>query len=307
MMKETVTIIVPIFKVEDYLDRCVESLVDQTYSNIEILLIDDGSPDNCPFMCDEWAKKDSRIKAIHKKNGGLSSARNLGINIASGEYLLFVDSDDYLDTNAVEKLYAYSNNADIVVAEATIYENGKIIHRCHTNLRENKIYTGAEYCIEAIRKEEWFAAACYNFYKRDYLIQNNLFFIEGILHEDNEFITRLFLYTNNVKYLHFEFYKYVIREGSITMNVNAKRYLDLFKTYEKWLKLSETLDDGKLKKSYKGMICKSYIHTCREFHLVNNEVPEGLNNKYLIMNALNMKELIKTLAFVMFRKAYIGL
>ena len=84
--KPLITIIIPVYKVEDYLDKCVESVVNQTYKNLEIILVDDGSPDNCPKMCDDWAKKDKRIKVIHKENGGLSDARNFGLNYADGEY-----------------------------------------------------------------------------------------------------------------------------------------------------------------------------------------------------------------------------
>lgn len=101
-MEKLISIIVPIYKVENYLIRCIESIVCQTYENIEIILVDDGSPDKCPMICDEWAKKDERIKVIHKKNGGLSDARNAGITIAQGEFLLFVDSDDCIEKDLCE-------------------------------------------------------------------------------------------------------------------------------------------------------------------------------------------------------------
>lgn len=93
-----VSIIVPIYKVQEYLNECIESIVNQTYKNIELILVDDGSPDKCPQMCDEWAGKDNRIRVIHKENGGLSSARNAGLDIIKGEYVAFVDSDDFIFT-----------------------------------------------------------------------------------------------------------------------------------------------------------------------------------------------------------------
>ena len=113
---DLISIVIPVYKVEQYLDRCVESIVNQTYKNLEIILVDDGSPDNCPKMCDEWAKKDKRIKVIHKKNGGVSSARNAGIELASGEYLQFVDSDDYIDVSFSESLLSgyESNDVDLI-------------------------------------------------------------------------------------------------------------------------------------------------------------------------------------------------
>lgn len=104
LQEQRISVIVPIYKVEAYLERCVESIVNQTYRNMEIILVDDGSPDNCPAMCDAWAKKDSRIKVIHKPNGGLSDARNAGMAIASGEYIGFVDSDDWIAPEMYERL-----------------------------------------------------------------------------------------------------------------------------------------------------------------------------------------------------------
>ena len=103
--EELISVIVPVYKVEKYLNKCVQSIIQQTYTNLEIILVDDGSPDNCPQMCDEWAKKDSRIVVIHKKNGGLSDARNAGIAVAKGKYIGFVDSDDYIESTMYEDLY----------------------------------------------------------------------------------------------------------------------------------------------------------------------------------------------------------
>ena len=115
MDKPLISIIVPIYKVEKYLERCVQSIVDQTYQNLEILLIDDGSPDNCPAMCDNWAKNDPRIKVIHKKNCGLSAARNTGISISTGEWLIFVDADDVISKYLVEALYRERSGEDCLI------------------------------------------------------------------------------------------------------------------------------------------------------------------------------------------------
>lgn len=103
-MEKCVSVIVPIYKVEPYLKRAVDSIINQTYSKLEIILVDDGSPDNCGKICDDYAKRDNRIKVIHKENGGLSDARNAGLDIATGEYIAFVDSDDYIAEDFVETL-----------------------------------------------------------------------------------------------------------------------------------------------------------------------------------------------------------
>lgn len=120
-----ISIIVPVYKTEQYLDRCVESIVNQTYKNLEIILVDDGSTDNCTAMCDKWAEKDNRIKVIHKENGGVSSARNAGIDIASGEYIGFVDGDDWIDTDMYDFLMShFDDDTDIVrCSYRKVYEN----------------------------------------------------------------------------------------------------------------------------------------------------------------------------------------
>ena len=103
-MEELISVIVPIYKVEDYLDRCIQSLVNQTYKNLEIILVDDGSPDDCPRICDEWEKRDQRIKVIHKENGGLSDARNAGMKVMVGAYVSYIDSDDWIAQDMYQKM-----------------------------------------------------------------------------------------------------------------------------------------------------------------------------------------------------------
>lgn len=137
-----ISVIVPVYKTEGLLDRCVESIVGQTYKNLEIILVDDGSPDNCPAMCDEWAKKDSRIRVIHKENGGLCSARNAGMDIATGDYLGFVDSDDCIEPDMYQLLVenAVSTQADISRCGIFVDEES----------RENGICVDCEYAKRTV-------------------------------------------------------------------------------------------------------------------------------------------------------------
>ena len=122
MEEDLITIVIPIYKVENYLDKCVKSVINQTYKNLEIILVDDGSPDNCPKKCDEYEKKDTRIKVIHKENGGLSDARNAGIDIAKGKYITFIDSDDYVSEDYVEYMYNLlkQNNTKMSTCETQV-------------------------------------------------------------------------------------------------------------------------------------------------------------------------------------------
>ena len=138
-----VSIIVPVYNVEKYLSRCMDSLLNQTLKDIEIILVDDGSPDNCPAICDEYAKQDHRVKVVHKKNGGLGYARNSGMEMASGEFLAFVDSDDFVDVTMYEKLLkcVEENKLDTCYCRMQkYYPSGKIIPM--EELAENKIFEG---------------------------------------------------------------------------------------------------------------------------------------------------------------------
>lgn len=166
-MDEKVSIIIPVYKVEKYLNRCVASVINQTYKNIEIVLVDDGSPDNCPQMCEEWANKDDRVRVIHKENAGLGMARNSGIKIATGDYLMFVDSDDYLSENAVSVLYErlIEDESDFAVGKhVDVHEDGRQDDSyCYT--MTNKTIDVDELC-ELMGRENFPVAAWGKIYKR---------------------------------------------------------------------------------------------------------------------------------------------
>ena len=128
---DLISVIVPVYKVEQYLNECIKSIINQTYKNLEIILVNDGSPDDCGKMCDIWAKKDNRIKVIHKKNGGLSDARNCGIDIANGKYIQFVDSDDLLELDMIDFLYTniQKYNCDISICSNYIFDEKEVINQ----------------------------------------------------------------------------------------------------------------------------------------------------------------------------------
>lgn len=183
---DLISVIVPVYKVEEYLDQCVKSIVGQTYKNLEIILVDDGSPDHCPIMCDRWAEKDSRIKVIHKENGGLSDARNAGLKVATGEYVAFIDSDDWVDENLYECLLTESKKCGAQIAACNIvrvYEDG----RKETGVIYQQHVFNAEQAMETLSRGDGFCAVAWN-----KLYQKSLFegvqYPVGKLHED-EFVT----------------------------------------------------------------------------------------------------------------------
>lgn len=169
-MKSTsplVSIIIPVYKVENYLRRCVDSVIKQTYDNIEIILVDDGSPDNCPLMCDEYAQKDKRVKVIHKSNGGLSDARNCGMKAATGEYITFVDSDDYVAYNYIEVLvnHAVKNEADIVCAGIEIVDEFEVTY-AYRKSNTDFIINSVEAVEKLFRDEFPYNYSCGKLYHR---------------------------------------------------------------------------------------------------------------------------------------------
>ena len=146
MNEALVSVVLPIYNVEMYLERCIESIVNQTYKNLEIILVDDGSPDHCPQICDEWGKKDSRVRVVHKVNAGLGMARNTGIEYATGKYICFFDSDDYVKTDTIEKTVGLAEkvNADIVTFGYSNVDNNGLVKSEYVPSTVKEIFHGKE-------------------------------------------------------------------------------------------------------------------------------------------------------------------
>ena len=214
-MSQLISIIVPVYKTEKYLDKCVESIVSQTYTNLEIILVDDGSPDNCPKMCDEWAEKDNRIKVIHKVNDGLANARNSGIEMCTGDYVMFVDSDDYIELDMAEFLLdlILKNNSDISRCGLVLsFENGNTKKYENNNL----IYPSKnELLIDLINENYNGGIVCNKLYKTS-LIKKVQFEKKDGASEDIMFNYKVYALTQKVVFYDIPKYHYVIRSQSIT-------------------------------------------------------------------------------------------
>lgn len=235
---DLISVIVPVYKVEQYLNKCVESIVNQSYTNLEIILVDDGSPDNCPRMCDEWARKDARIKVIHKANGGLSDARNAGLKIATGEYIGFVDSDDWIHEEFVAILYnailQYNSNLSACDVDF-VYE---FVARNSVSTPIKTILNTREQALDNLIKGTGFRAVVWNkLYHKD-LLSNESFRFDKY-HEDEFFTYRILAKSTNPVYVDAKLYNYFQRENGIVHSVSEKHLdsldayierLDFFKT-----------------------------------------------------------------------------
>lgn len=298
-----ISIVVPVYKVEEYLPRCVESLVNQTYKNLQIILVDDGSTDNCPKLCDDYAKKDSRIEVIHRENGGLSAARNSGVMIATGDYLLFVDSDDFIELDSCERfinvLKNQKDDIDLIVGVAKEIRENKTTFQKHTNLKENHIYTPSEFIQKSIKSNEWYAPAWLNLYNTKWFKKNNFKYAEGLYFEDLEIQPKIFLNANKILYLDYPFYNYLIRENSImTTSFSDKKRRDCFFIIEEWFSIFSDIKDKKLQKYLFYWLSHCYLHMANHGKITLDKFPNGINTKFLFHHCGNLKGLLKTIYFI---------
>ena len=237
-MSKKISVIVPIYNVEQYLDKCIESLVNQTYRNLEIILVDDGTKDKSGEIADLWATQDDRIRVIHKKNGGLSDARNAGMKIATGEYIAFVDSDDYINIKMYEKMMNifFKENVDIVECEVNyVYEN-KIVYG--KNSQQVKIFKQDEALKELILEQNLHQTVWNKLYKKECI--SNIFFEVGKINEDEFWTYKIFLNAQGIAKLNDNLYFYLQRSNSIMGcdNYSLKR-LDVLEARYRRLKYIE--------------------------------------------------------------------
>lgn len=213
-MNPLISVIVPIYNVEKYLARCVDSIVNQTYKNLEIILVDDGSPDRCPQMCDDYAEKDSRIKVVHKKNGGLSDARNAGMAVATGKYISFIDSDDYVSDDFFECLLDVMNkeNSDIVECSVVKFYEDNRFDEFSDDLSV-KTYDTQD-AMSALIAENPFHQHVWNKLYKIELVKDIPYAV-GKLNEDEFWTYQVFGRANKVARLNKTMYYYFQRNSSI--------------------------------------------------------------------------------------------
>lgn len=209
-----ISVIVPIYKVESYLNKCVESIVRQTYTDLEIILVDDGSPDNCPQMCDDWAAKDSRIKVVHKENGGLSDARNAGLAVATGEYISFIDSDDWIEPAFIEVLLHATTTTGADIAECAtrlVSEDGKELYA--RGVAENETLDTVTALVRLVKEDCVFQTVWNKLYRREVI--GDILFEKGKYNEDDYFTYQIFDRAKKIALVARPMYNYLQRGSSI--------------------------------------------------------------------------------------------
>ncbi len=225
-MNPLISIIVPIYKVENYISRCIDSIINQTYKNLEIILVDDGSPDNCPKICDDYASKDDRIRVVHKKNGGLSDARNAGIQVATGGYISFIDSDDYVSLDFIETLYntITSENSDVVECSVVKFYDDRHFEAYNDDFKIASFDTVSS--LSALISENPFHQHVWNkLYKSELVI--DIPYAVGKLNEDEFWTYQIFGKSKKVTKINKTMYYYFQRESSIMGNRYNLRRLDV--------------------------------------------------------------------------------
>ena len=237
-MEQLVSIIVPVYNVDKYLKECVDSILQQTYNHIEVILVDDGSTDTSGDICDQYSVYDDRVKVIHKLNGGLSDARNVGLEHAAGEYIYFCDSDDFIDYDMIEQAlgYSVSNKADFVFFDAIPFSDEGIPYnnKAYKRNRQYNVATGKETGVRELVMDEYMPCIPLYMYKKDFLSKYKLTFRRGIIGEDELFSFWAYLYAERVAYIPRRFYHRRLRKGSImTTTGNTKRkFNDYFLIYQ---------------------------------------------------------------------------
>lgn len=257
MTTPLISVIVPVYRVEKYLERCVKSILSQTYKNLEVILVDDGSPDQCPAICDACAEKDARVKVIHQENKGLSGARNAGIDAAFGEYLAFVDSDDYVSPHFIEELYQLLQDTGCAIGQCRFsYVKGDgLVEEGDSAFC---IYRGESLMEQLYGPEEkatCFVVAWNKLYRAELFKETGIRYPEGRIHEDEATTYRLFHEAKKLAFLDRALYGYYTENGgSITSVFSAKRL--------QWLTAHEERIAFFKKNGYEKLLPAAYRKLC---------------------------------------------
>lgn len=299
------SIIVPMYNVDKYITRCVNSIKNQTLNDFEVIFIDDGCTDGTVFLLKELIKGESQYHLIRQKNKGLSSARNKGIEHARGRYIILLDSDDVLTDKCCETIHKSLTNhkqADIVAYGFTEIKKCISTNISHTSVGyfESKEFMKNELINNNLYMVSWSYA-----YKKEFLKDNNLIFKEGILHEDEEFTPRALLTAKNILSIKEPLYRYYINNNSITTKKNKdKNAIDLYSTLKNLSNIYSKLDDLFLRKELENLLVEKYLFMISGDSISKNVKKDLIDRKFLIGKNKNIKNKIKAMIFIISPSLY---
>lgn len=306
-----ISVIVPIYNTEKYLSKCIESIIKQTYNELEIILVDDGSTDSSLSICEIYQKKDSRVKIVHQDNKGLSEARNVGIKIATGDYLAFIDSDDFIKEDSFEILMKATDTPDIIVGEAIRYLNKD---NCFPKVGKRKfvdqIMTGEDFLKLCLKQNKLTMCVQFNLYSKKLIIDNNLFFKSGILHEDEWWTPQILMNAEKVYYSGYYFYYHVFRENSITSSKSnlKKRGKDLVNTaffLSQLIKMQPLNTDREFIVLFSDYILMLFLSGYYSGKLYDERKKEKVRDKrFVVSHAHSFRNKLKMLIFCISPKYY---
>lgn len=310
------SIIIPVYNVEEYIEECVDSIVNQSnkYKNlIEIILIDDGTRDNSGKICDAYEKKYSFIKVFHKQNEGLSETRNYGLRKSSGKYVWFVDSDDYICENSLNKILTIlgKDDIDIVLGDANVVDavgnfTKKLIHR---GLISDNKYSGLETIKYQLEQEKNYIVMVWvGIYRRQFLIDNNLYFEKGLIHEDELWTPITLINASKIIYKNILIYNYRIRANSI-MRDNKNSSIHVKTIIYVLNKLNEYVDnfvnDKHTRNLIKDNIARRYLYNIVYWNFYKYpELYKTVNTKQIFLNSRTFKNKIRSVILLINRNLY---
>lgn len=296
-----VSVIIPVYNVDRYLRQCLDSVLNQSLKDIEVIVINDGSTDRSLSIIMEYEQRFEQFIFINQMNKGLSASRNIGLRLASGEYVYFLDSDDYLASDALEVFYqeATQHDLDILMFNSTVFYEGsnQIEHSFRQGVPE-EVVTGEQFFKAFYSDRSYNAATCCQFYRRNFLIDYSLFFFEGIIHEDELYTFESLLLAKSVKYLPQPLYFRRVHEGSITTSLNKQKKVESLITVvheaKKFFEDYQYLWNHEMKKSIQNTIDFFYyliLYYCDlfQFHWIHDEIVSEIHTQETVNIELLMQ------------------
>lgn len=295
------SIIIPVYNVEEYLNRCLKSILNQTYSNYEVIIVNDGSPDNSDNIIKSYEKEDKRFKGYKKVNGGLSDARNYGLKYATGDYLIFIDADDYIENNYLEKVndvLERNKDIDVLKFKIKLVDEGENLIRMENGLNKEGVTS-----FEELVKLEFLEPAWSYVYKLSFWKENNFTYLKGMIHEDFGLTPEILMKANKIYYLNSYLYNYVQRNGSIMSSNNKekihKKAYDMLYQYDRLIKINYNKDT----KVYKSFLANALISKTNTLDKEEQKkYKEELRKRKVIDNLIDdtLKRKIKKIIYKIF-------